>query len=133
MQVSRNVALAWLLVCVLAATAFAACGRGSDTPTPTRAIAGPLATEPATVRAGVVGALGEAGQYLAQSQGYFATQQLAVEFVRIDPSSVLIALIAGQVDAGCTRHSGNRHGTAARTIGNASGSQCICGQMERRR
>jgi NitT/TauT family transport system substrate-binding protein len=62
-------------------------------PTPTSA-----GQEPTTVRAGVVGGLGEAGQYLAQSQGYFSQEGLAIEFTRADPSTVLSALIAGGVD-----------------------------------
>jgi NitT/TauT family transport system substrate-binding protein len=50
------------------------------------------------VRAGVVGGLGEAGQYLAQSQGYFSQQGLAIDFTKADPSTVFTALISGGVD-----------------------------------
>ena len=50
------------------------------------------------VRAGVVGGPGEAGQYIAQSQGYFAQEGIAIDFTRVDPSTVFTALITGGVD-----------------------------------
>jgi NitT/TauT family transport system substrate-binding protein len=51
-----------------------------------------------TVRSGSAGVVGESGQQLAQSQGYFADEGLAVDFVKVDASTVFTTLIAGQVD-----------------------------------
>jgi len=42
--------------------------------------------------------MGEAGQQLAQAQGYFAQEGVAVNFVKVDASTVFTTLIAGQVD-----------------------------------
>ncbi len=50
------------------------------------------------VRVSVAGALGQAGQYLAQSQGYFAQEGLSVDLVQGDPSNAFTALFAGEVD-----------------------------------
>jgi NitT/TauT family transport system substrate-binding protein len=58
----------------------------------------PAGQEQTTVRAGVVGSIGEAGQYLAQSKGYFAQQGISADFVKVDPASVAAALTAGEVD-----------------------------------
>ncbi|MBV9328500.1 MAG: ABC transporter substrate-binding protein [Chloroflexi bacterium] len=51
-----------------------------------------------TVRSGSAGVMGEAGQQLAQAQGYFAQEGVAVNFVKVDASTVFTTLIAGQVD-----------------------------------
>jgi NitT/TauT family transport system substrate-binding protein len=50
------------------------------------------------VRAGMFGVLGEAGELLAHSQGYFVQQDLAIEFVKVDASTVVTALTSGQID-----------------------------------
>jgi NitT/TauT family transport system substrate-binding protein len=82
---------------------LAACnGQAGTTPKPTTARA-PTAAKPAgqaaiTVRSSITGAVGEAGQYLAQSQGYFTTEGLAVEFVTRDTTIALATLITGQID-----------------------------------
>jgi NitT/TauT family transport system substrate-binding protein len=91
---------------VLASIAVLVVGLGACTgvaPGPTAtAMVSPTGTPAAqgltTVRAGVVGSLGEAGQYLAQSQGYFSDEGLAIDFTRVDPSTVFTALLAGDVD-----------------------------------
>jgi NitT/TauT family transport system substrate-binding protein len=77
-----------------------ACTGPAPIPTPTAIVSptGPAAAASTTVRAGVVGSLGEAGQYLAESQGYFRDEGLAIEFTKADPSTVFTALMAGGVD-----------------------------------
>jgi ABC-type nitrate/sulfonate/bicarbonate transport system substrate-binding protein len=50
------------------------------------------------IRVSVAGALGQAGQYLAQSQGYFAQEGLSVDLVQGDPSNAFTALLAGELD-----------------------------------
>src|SRR5207253_10811602 len=80
---------------VLASTAFlvlglVACSRSAPIPTPRAMISPttvPASQELTTVRAGVIGGLGEAGQYLAQSQGYFSHEGVAIDFTRQDPST----------------------------------------------
>jgi len=50
------------------------------------------------VRSGVVGALAESGQILAGAQGYFADEGVAIDFVKVDPSTAFTTLVAGQLD-----------------------------------
>jgi NitT/TauT family transport system substrate-binding protein len=50
------------------------------------------------VRSGLVGAIGEAGQWLAQSQGYFVQEGLAVDLSKSDPAGLFPALLSGDVD-----------------------------------
>ena len=50
------------------------------------------------VRSSVAGAIGQSGQYLAQSQGYFAQEGLSVDLVQGDPSNAFAALLAGEID-----------------------------------
>jgi NitT/TauT family transport system substrate-binding protein len=79
--------------------AIAACSSGAPSPaTPIAPTAYPVAQTQETVRSGSAGVLGEAGQQLAQSQGYFAQEGLAIDFVKVDASTVFTTLIAGQVD-----------------------------------
>jgi NitT/TauT family transport system substrate-binding protein len=55
----------------------------------------------ARVRVGVTGALAEAAQYLADSEGYFARQGLSVQLINFTSASRMIpALSAGQLDVG---------------------------------
>src|SRR5713101_6874738 len=93
----------WAILASLVLTVgLAACnGQAGSTPKPTPARA-PTAAEPAgqaaiTVRSSITGAVGEAGQYLAQSQGYFTTEGLAVEFVTRDTTIALATLFTGQI------------------------------------
>jgi NitT/TauT family transport system substrate-binding protein len=98
-QISRGPVRAGVIVFALAG--ILACSGPTVTPAPATAIAptaNPAPQGPLQVRAGVAGALGEAGQYLAQSQGYFAQEEVAIDFIKVDPSTVFTTLIAGQVD-----------------------------------
>ena len=101
-QISRGLARAGVLTSIaLALAGIFACTGQPVTPAPATMIAStdyPAAQAQTTVRSGVAGALGEAGQQLAQSQGYFAQEGLTTEFVKVDPSAALTTLIAGQVD-----------------------------------
>jgi NitT/TauT family transport system substrate-binding protein len=79
--------------------AIAACSSGAPSPaTPIARTAYPVAQTQETVRSGSAGVLGESGQQLAQSKGYFAQEGLAIDFVKVDASTVFTTLIAGQVD-----------------------------------
>jgi len=46
----------------------------------------------------VVGGLGEAGQYLAQSEGYFAHEGLDIDFFKSDPAHLFTTMLTGGVD-----------------------------------
>jgi NitT/TauT family transport system substrate-binding protein len=88
-----------LIACALAGTL--ACTGQAVTPTPATVIAPtayPAAQVLETVRSGSAGVMGEAGQQLAQSQGYFAQEEIAIDFVKVDASTVFTTLLAGQVD-----------------------------------
>jgi NitT/TauT family transport system substrate-binding protein len=58
----------------------------------------PTAPAAITVRAGTGTGIGRAGQLLAQSDGYFAAEGLAIDSFNSDPSTTLAALLAGQID-----------------------------------
>jgi ABC-type nitrate/sulfonate/bicarbonate transport system substrate-binding protein len=72
------------------------------TPAPTTMLVTAAATPggpgPTLVRSSIAGTIGEAGQYLAQSQGYFAQEGLTVDFVKRDTTVAFAILIAGQID-----------------------------------
>jgi len=97
-RVARPGALA-AIACVLAGAL--ACTAQPANPAATAVIsptAPPAAHALNTVRSGSAGVMGEAGQQLAQAQGYFAQEGVAVNFVKVDASTVFSTLIAGQVD-----------------------------------
>ena len=75
------------------------CGLGSATPplSPlTPQAPGPPATE--VVRVGQLATIGEAGQFLADAQGYFAEQGVAIEAERFAGAEAFPALLTGQID-----------------------------------
>jgi NitT/TauT family transport system substrate-binding protein len=95
---ARTGVLAWI---IFALAAILACSGPAVTPAPVTAIAPtayPATQTLETVRSGSAGALGEAGQQLAQSQGYFAQEGIAIDFFKVDASTVVTTLITGQVD-----------------------------------
>src|SRR6266852_2083534 len=99
--ISPSVARMCVLVCSILAIGGAACSGQAVAPTPVAVVAPtatPVAHGPMSVRAGKLGVLGEAGELLAHSQGYFTQQELTVEFVNVDPSTVVAALTSGQID-----------------------------------
>src|SRR5215210_7953934 len=56
---------------------------------------------PTTVRAGLVGAVPNAGIYVAQERGYFREQGIEVEVTEFESATPLVPLLAsGQVDVG---------------------------------
>jgi len=99
--ISDHLVRASVLLSIIAAVGLGACASppesSSQTPsqTPTASVANPA---PATVRVATAGALGQAGQYLAQANGYFADEGLSDEFVNMDPDASLAGLISGEVD-----------------------------------
>ena len=50
------------------------------------------------VRAGTGSGIGQAGQVLAQSEGYFTLEGLAIDTVNVDPSNSLAAVLDGEID-----------------------------------
>jgi NitT/TauT family transport system substrate-binding protein len=84
--------------------AVAGCTTQAPTPTPTASAthaAIPAAQQMTTVHAAsATAAIGNAGQLLAQTQGYFAQEALLIDEVKTDPSTTLPALLAGQIDVG---------------------------------
>src|SRR5712692_3607217 len=95
---ARTGVVAWI---GFALTGILACTGQGVTPAPATVIATPAypaAHARETVRSGSSGVLDEAGQQLAQSQGYFAQEGVAIDFVKVDASTVFATLIAGQVD-----------------------------------
>ncbi len=99
--ISPSVARMCVLVCSILAIGGAACSGQAVAPTPVAVVAStatPVAQGPMSVRAGRAGVLGEAGELLAHSKGYFVQQDLAIEFVNVDPSTVVTALTSGQID-----------------------------------
>jgi len=105
MMACQHISSSLARMCALASSILvfggAACSGQAVAPTPVAVVAPnatPVAHEPMSVRAGKLGVLGEAGELLAHSQGYFAQQELTVEFVNVDPSTVVAALTSGQID-----------------------------------
>src|SRR5712691_7907383 len=99
--ISSSVARLCVLACSILVFGGAACSGQAVAPTPVAVVAPtatPVARGPMSVRAGKLGVLGEAGELLAHSQGYFAQQELTIEFVNVDPSTVIAALTSGQID-----------------------------------
>ncbi len=100
-HISSGVARMCVLACSIMAIGGAACSGQAVAPTLVAVVAPtatPVAQGPMSVRAGRVGVLGEAGELLAQSQGYFAQQKLVIEVVNVDPSTVIATLTSGQID-----------------------------------
>ncbi len=101
-HISPSVARRCALACSILVFGGAACSGQAVAPTPVAVVAPtvtPVAHGPMRVRASSVGVLGEAGEILADSQGYFVQQDLATEFVKIDVASNLVAaLTSGQID-----------------------------------
>jgi NitT/TauT family transport system substrate-binding protein len=101
-QISRRLARTSMLAFVAVALAGAFASTGQAIPSAQAWAIGQTASRAAqtqrTVRVGVAGLVTQAGFYLAQSQGYFAEEGLAVEFVPVEPSTVFPTLIAGQID-----------------------------------
>jgi NitT/TauT family transport system substrate-binding protein len=82
----------------IAAMGVAACSGQPAAEVPTAVVAPSATQAPIAVRVGSGGALAEAGQRLAAAQGYFAEEGLAIDFVKVDPASALVPLMAGQID-----------------------------------
>ena len=78
-------AIACVVAGALACTAQPAIPAATDVLSPTAAPTGHVLK---TVRSGSAGVMGEAGQQLAQAQGYFAQEGVAVNFVKVDASTV---------------------------------------------
>ncbi len=88
-------------IIALALAGTLACAGQTVSPVPATVnapTAHPAAQTPVTVRLGSSGALGQAGQQLAERQGYFAQEGLRIDFVKVDASTVFTTVIAGQVD-----------------------------------
>jgi ABC-type nitrate/sulfonate/bicarbonate transport system substrate-binding protein len=100
-HVDRGIALAGAMAGIALGIGVAACDQQAAAPTAVAVVA-PTATlsgqAPKTVRSHVTGAIGQAGQYLAESQGYFAQEGLTVDFVKGDPSTGFVSLLAGELD-----------------------------------
>src|SRR6202521_4378263 len=101
-RIGRRLARTSMLAFVLLALAGAFASSGQATPLAHAKAIGRTAYNaaqtPDTVRVGVAGVISQSPLYLAQSQGYFAEEGVAVDFVSVEPSTVFPTLIAGQVD-----------------------------------
>lgn len=99
-HVNRQVARAGALAFITLGIGLAGCDpRSAALGGPSQqAAATPSGQAPKTVRSQVAGAIGQAGQFLAQSQGYFAEEGLTVELVKGDPSTGFVSLLAGDID-----------------------------------
>jgi NitT/TauT family transport system substrate-binding protein len=115
-----------VLATVLVATWLVQCGGDpelNDTdqngcPVP-RTAAASAASKPSTVRVGVTGTLGEAGNYLAQAEGYFGRQGISVQLVNfISPSRMVPALSSGQIEVAAGAVSPSLFSTT-------QGNQCV--------
>lgn len=72
---------------------------------------------PVTVRSGVVGSVGEAGQLIAYERGYFQQQGLEVEFVPFDNTARMTpSLATGELDVGAGGVSAGLFNATARGV-----------------
>jgi NitT/TauT family transport system substrate-binding protein len=87
--------IAFALAGILAFSGRAATPAPATVIAPTAHIAAQALQTVGSARAGV---LGQAGQQLAESQGYFAEEGVAIDFVAVDASTVFTTVISGGVD-----------------------------------
>jgi NitT/TauT family transport system substrate-binding protein len=85
----------WLALLVLVSSG---CGLEVRVPISAPTQEAPRATATEVVRVGQLATIGEAGQFLADAQGYFAEQHLAIDVVRFSGAEGFPALLTGQVE-----------------------------------
>jgi len=99
-RISVTIKHVGVLASIALATGVAACtGQLAERTAAPQEATGPLGSQGLIqVRAGTGSGIGAAGQVLAQSEGYFTLEGLAIDTVNVDPSNALAAVLDGEID-----------------------------------